>query len=354
MSVRNDLIDDMSVASVHSENHVMQADPLPVIYFVEILSRAGEVVQRHRVAQLPIRLGRAYNNDFILDDVHTAPHHVEVKLDEQGKLVVQDVGSRNGIVAHGKRHSTLQIDGHTVMRLGQTNVRIRSSDFQVEEEAADTNNYAWEGWRPAALGLLLVLLIGSFSTWYGDTEKFSIARYIVALAPLVAICLLWSGIWSFANRLFGGHTRFGRHVFIAGCGMMASGVWSDFSGFFAYAFSWEWITRYGSHVSVIVGATMLYFHLMTIKPRAPRRWLMSSLLLAVLGSSLVLLSNYQRTGRLADELYMGDLFAPSVRVSSSEAVAQFMQQSAQLKAEVDSQRHGNVDADEIESDGEAE
>lgn len=323
-----------------------------IVYFIEILSRSGEVLQRHRVDHLPILLGRSYNNDFILDDVHTAPHHAEVKRDEAGKLIVQDAGSRNGIVVQGKRCMAVEIDGHTVMRLGQTNVRIRTSDFQVEEEATDTNNYAWEGWRPALLGLCCILLTGIFSTWYGDTDKFSVARYAVALAPMLTISLLWSGIWSFANRLFGGHTRFGRHVFIAGCAVLATGLWSDFGGVFAYALSWEWISRYGSHVSVVIGAVMLYFHLMTIKPRAPRRWMISAGAIAVLGSSLVLLSNYQRSGQLADELYMSDLFAPSLRLSGNQSVAQFMSDSAALKSAVDAERGKAADLGEVDVEGE--
>lgn len=32
---------------------------------VETLARNGEVLHRHRVASLPIRMGRAYDNDFI-------------------------------------------------------------------------------------------------------------------------------------------------------------------------------------------------------------------------------------------------------------------------------------------------
>jgi len=323
-----------------------------IVYFIEVLSRSGEVLQRHRVDHLPIRLGRSYNNDFILDDVHTAPHHAEIKLDETGKLVVQDAGSRNGIVVHGKRRMAFGIDGNTVMRLGQTNVRVRSSDFQVEEEATDTNNYAWEGWRPAVLGLLFILMTAVFSTWYNDTEKFSLARYAVALAPMMTISLLWSGIWSFANRLFGGHARFGRHLFIAGCAVLVSGIWSDFNGLIGYAFSWEWVTRYGSHLSIMIGAAMLYFHLVTIKPRSPRRWLISATVISVLGSSLVLLTNYQRTGQLADELYMSDLFAPSVRVSADQSVAQFMSDSAKLKSEVDAERGKTGDLGEVDVDGE--
>jgi hypothetical protein len=39
-------------------------------YFLEILAENGDVQHRQRIATLPIRIGRGYDNDFILDDAH--------------------------------------------------------------------------------------------------------------------------------------------------------------------------------------------------------------------------------------------------------------------------------------------
>ena len=38
-------------------------------WFIETLARNGDVLHRHRVERLPIRIGRGYDNDYILDDV---------------------------------------------------------------------------------------------------------------------------------------------------------------------------------------------------------------------------------------------------------------------------------------------
>ena len=104
-------------------------------YFIEILSRNGEVQHRHQVADLPIQIGRAYDNDFILDDVHAAAHHAVVEATEDGKLSLRDLGSKNGLVHLGKRQIQVPIDGHSIVRLGQTSLRIRTTDFAVEEDA---------------------------------------------------------------------------------------------------------------------------------------------------------------------------------------------------------------------------
>ncbi|MGZ8288935.1 MAG: FHA domain-containing protein, partial [Telluria sp.] len=65
-------------------------------YFIETLARNGDVLHRHQVDGLPIRLGRGYDNDFILDDAHAAPRHAVIEPDSDGRLVLRDLGTRNG------------------------------------------------------------------------------------------------------------------------------------------------------------------------------------------------------------------------------------------------------------------
>ena len=57
-------------------------------YFVELLSNNGDVQQRHKFTDLPVRLGRSYNNDIILDDHHTAGEHAVIEINEHGNLVI--------------------------------------------------------------------------------------------------------------------------------------------------------------------------------------------------------------------------------------------------------------------------
>lgn len=321
-------------------------------YFIEILSRTGEVQHRHQVAALPIRIGRAYDNDFILDDVHTAAHHAVVEAGEDGKLQLRDLASKNGLVYRGKRQTQVRLDGHSVVRLGQTSLRIRTTDFAVEEEAFDTNNYNWEGLPPALTGILMICLMAFASIWVGETDKFAPVRYLMAMAGILSLGMLWAGMWTFANRLFAGHGRFGRHLFIAACGMVMLEIVGHLSGLVAFAFSWESLNRYGSHIFIGIGAAMVYFHLTTIKPRAGRRAMQTAISLAILGSGFMLMTNYQRSGKLMDELYMHEMYSPSLRVSKNHNLDYFMSSAEKLKAEVDGERSKVVN--QADADGEAE
>ncbi len=321
-------------------------------FFIEILSRTGEVQHRHQVADLPIHIGRAYDNDFILDDVHTAAHHAIVEAGEDGKLCIRDLGSKNGLVHLGKRQTQVLISGHSVVRLGQTSLRIRTADFVVEEEAFDTSNYNWEGLPPALTGMLMICLMAFASIWVGETDKFAPVKYLMAMAGILSLGLLWAGMWTFANRLFAGHGRFGRHLFIAACGMVVLEIFGHLSGLVAFAFSWEALSRYGSHIFIAIAATMVYFHLTTIKPRATRRAMLTAISLAILGSGFILMTNYQRSGNLMDELYLRELYSPSLRVSTNHSLDHFMSGAEKLKAEVDDERSKIVN--QGDADGESE
>lgn len=325
--------------------------PLPgAPFFVEVLASNEEVKHRHQVNALPIRIGRGYDNDFILDDPHTAAHHAIAELAEDGSLQLRDLGSHNGIVHRGKRLPLISMHGNTVVRLGHTRLRIRAADFPVDDELADTTIHGWEGWPPALSGLAIMALLAGLSTWLGDVSKFEAIRYLMAIVYILSGGLVWSGIWAFANRLFGGHARFGRHLFIAGCGMAAMEVWSLFSNTAAYALSLEVLSRYGSHVMIAITAAMVYYHLNTIKPRHPRRIATTAVILGLIGSSLMLMLNYQRYGQLSDELYMSQILPPAFRLSPDKPVEQFISDARNLKDKVDADRNKAVSRDEQDSE----
>jgi hypothetical protein len=318
-------------------------------FYVEILSRSGEVRQRQRVDALPIRIGQGYDNDVILDDRHISPHHVVIDRNEADGLDVLDLGSRNGVVHKGKRRERLTIDGNTVFRLGHTSLRVRSADFSVADEMRDTTYHAWEGWPPALAGLVLLALLSIFSSWLTDVDKMEAIRYVTAMVGFLAVGLLWSGGWTLANRIFAGQTRFGRHLFIMASGMLVLELTSQLLSPLAYALSLEALSRYGHHLAIIIAAGVVYFHLVTISPNHARRHAITAAFLLLLGSGLTLAFNYQNRGAFSDDLFMSELYPPSLRLTSDHKVDEFLTASQKLKAGIDEER-----ATLLAEDGEAE
>jgi len=305
---------------------------------VEILARNGEVLHRHRAASLPIRVGRAYDNDFVLDDEYAAAHHAVIEQGPDGGLLMRDLGTRNGLNHGRKRVQQLVLGGDTVVRMGHTSLRVRAADFPVPAELLDRTMHGFEGVGPGVAGVLLTGLVALLVTWLFDAQPFELLNYVLAPAAGIGAALLWSSMWAFVNRLFGRYTRLGRHLFIFGCGMAALSGFQLLAAILAYAWSLESLTRYASHAAVATVAGVIYFHLATIKPPLRRRLRAICAVAAVLASSLVLIVNQQRHGRVADELYMAVLLPPELRASPDATVAEYMADVEAMRKELDAER----------------
>ena len=319
-------------------------------YYIEILAANGDVERRQRIDALPIRIGRGYDNDFILDDAHTAPAHAIVEDDGTGGLLLRDLGSQNGVIHLGQRQAQVALGGNSIVRLGHTRLRVRASDHPVAPELSDTTMHNWEGLRPAMAGLAMIGASAAFSNWLGDAEAFDPISYLMVIASALGAGLVWAAIWAVANRLFGLTARFGRHLFIIGCGLLAMEVWELGSNVAAYALSLEVLTRYGRHMFIVIVCAMIYYHLCTTKPQHPRRFGLVAVVLAILGSTLILLSNLQISGRLADEAYMSAIYPPALRLSPNHTTDAFFRDAASLQRAVDAER-GKAAKGEADDDG---
>ncbi len=173
------------------------------------------------------------------------------------------------------------------------------------------------------------------SMWISDTDKIAPIRYLLGVASAFGVGLIWAGGWALANRLFDGHARIGRHLFITGCGLTALQSWGAVSAALAYAFSLEFLTAYTNQVALVISIGMIMFHLITIKPRHPQRFVVLGVVLGLFGTGFTLMNNYQRIGQASDELYMSQLLPPILRVSPNHSVAQFINDANKLKAKVD-------------------
>lgn len=333
MRVRDD-----AASGVGAQDAQGVQDALHGPWTIETLARNGEVLHRHRVAALPIRMGRAYDNDFIVDDDYTAAHHALVEAGPGAGLLLRDLGSRNGIVHKGRCVKELALTGDTVVRMGHTTLRIRSAAHPVPPELRDRTMHGWEGMLPGAAGVLLTVLSALLAAWLLDRNVIDLERYVQWPAAAVGTGLIWSGLWAFGNRLFGRRARLGRHYFIFGCGLATLLALRLLASVVAYAWSLEWVTGYASHAAVATLALMVYFHLATVTPQLRRRLRIVCVALALVASILVLAGNQQQHGQMADELYMPVLLPPELRASPDAPVAEYINQVGAMKKEIDAER----------------
>lgn len=315
--------------------------------FVEQLTPDGEVLHRSKVTHLPITIGRAYDNDIILDDPHTAAHHAQIELNQLDELIISDLGSYNGITFANTRANTREsffvVGGDDVYRLGHTRLRIRTADYKVAAEVTDSTNHRWEGVLPAFTGLALLLVTGLLSTWLADLSQGTLSKYLLELVSVFGFAIGWSGIWALFGKLFTGHARFGRHLFIASAGLAFLELWEHLSSLVAYAFSWESLQTFSVHPIIFICALVLYFHFLTAGNKRPNRLKMYLAAIAILGSAITMTKEYQASNHLSDQLYMSRLYPPSVRISRDHTLEEFMADMESLKVNVDEARKDNAD-----------
>lgn len=313
--------------------------------FVEQLTPDGEVLQRSKLTHLPIRIGRAYDNDIILDDPHTAAHHAQIELNQLDELIIADLGSHNGITHANTREHFFVVDGDKTYRLGHTRLRIRTAHYTVAAEVSDLTNHRWEGLLPATVGLLLLLVTGLLSTWLADLNQDTLSKYLLQLVSVFGFAIGWSGIWALFGKLFTGHARFGRHLFIASAGLTLLELWEHLSGIVAYAFSWEALQTFNTHPIIYICVVVLYFHFLTAGNKNPHRLKMYLAAVALLGSAITMTKEYQTSNHLSDELYMSRIYPPALRISSDHSLAEFMTDMENLKDKVDAARKDNSEKD---------
>lgn len=307
-------------------------------YYIEFLTRDKQLKSRHRFEQLPITIGRAFDNDLVVDDPYVSHHHAIIESAESGHVYIRDLDSENGLIANGQQQSNYLIQDDSI-RLGHSNIRFKHAESKVAETLSDTTSHQWEGWLPGMVGLILLLCTTITSSWLGTTEKFSILTVLSDISSVLLVVFLWVGAWGLITRLVtGGSARFGRHTFVLACAILLASVWDVVSIIIAYSLSLEFLIRYGSHFYVAIFTGMIFFHLKTINEQRQKRFAIIAVLLACIGSGIVLTSNYNETGKLADKLYMPYILPPEFRLSPDYPVEHFIEDVKTLKPELDKTR----------------
>jgi hypothetical protein len=197
---------------------------------VEVLDRHGAVTQRVRVERFPAVIGRAYTCDVILDDRHVDAQHARLALTETGGLVIEDLGSVNGLRLAGSasRTASCEVSGGTVVRLGQTTVRIVAADQPVPPALPLPRSgrlaTMLEGTRAPLAVALAGLLLTLLTTWLQDPGSASAAAPLGVALAVAGGAALWAGTWALAGRITVHRPAFLPHFALTWLFLVATGV----------------------------------------------------------------------------------------------------------------------------------
>jgi hypothetical protein len=318
---------------------------------IEVLARDGSVRQGVKVAAWPLRVGRALDNDLVLDDPHIAAHHFTIDADEGGVFVT--VGdSLNGV----------QVDGHKKLAAGQRWRAAAAEPLRLTvgrmhlRLRLDTHPLAPEQPMWAAQALhhpvgSLVLLAGLALAvltlqMYLEAEPTGLLRVMSDWLPRVlGYGFAWCAFWTVLSKVFAHQGHFGWHVRVLLAGLVAQQGLQAIALAVSFSLSWPWVSSYDFLLALGVLSAMLYFHLQAVEPHKPRLTFTLSASALTIAVSLTLWGNWRGAGRFGGELYMSHLLPPAMRVATPVGVDEFMPGVQALQTGLDEQA-ARVDADD--------
>lgn len=186
---------------------------------IEVINRLGHSTERFKIDELPIRIGRAYNNDIILSDPHVSPEHLFIR-DGDEQWQVEDCGSLNGVqIKHHSNHSdAMTIHSGDDVIIGRTRLRFYSPWHPIPEtHVMPTGEYIEKliGRPIVALSLfLLTMIVLIVNSKLLTSTTVATEKLIASALPVMVSVLAWAGIWAFAGRVMRHRTHFLTHFSI--------------------------------------------------------------------------------------------------------------------------------------------
>jgi hypothetical protein len=311
---------------------------------LEVLEKSGKVRERARLCSFPVKIGRAYDNDVILDDEYVSPHHLQIVRDEQGMLRASDMNSENGLyqIPSLKRVESMQIATDNQLLLGATHIRIRRANFAVAPTArADRRRHSIQNTlaRGRLFALLLLAAAGAMlmESYLGTFQKIKYSRLALDITTSMLVFLVWPAIWAFVGRLLGHRSVYFAHaniLFLAMLSLYALGYLNDY---YSFAFSAEAPAKLIEALAfTLVGGVLLYGHLHFATQLKHKTLAISSSLVVgcILGISMF--SDY-----VSDIQFSSNLSYPTVLKPVSSIIGQplsseaFFSRAQTMKQELD-------------------
>ena len=306
--------------------------------WIEVLSRHGEVAARERIDTPEARVGRAFDNDVVVDDPYVAPHHLRIFRGEDGVLVAEDLATLNGMYSeHGKRRvERLPLASEPGVRIGRTTLRVHDGAHAVAPErllAPPRRHATWAAALAVAL-VALILLLG----WLTLTTEPTTNLVLLPVIGFATAVVLWSGMWALFSRVFFGQARFALQLRIAITACIALFVWEQVADYLSFGLAWRELMEYAGIGAWVVLAVACYAHLRAIGPRHLRLTMGVIVALVVAGAVMQYAGKIEARRLVGERATLGDLRPPEFRLVPLASSDEFFRRTDATRERVDKAR----------------
>lgn len=311
----------------------MSPSPLALL---ELLDRDGRVRTSLPVTRWPLRVGRAFDNDLVLDDPHVAPYHAVLDVDADGQVQLLQLPSLNGShlgrrrLAEGERAALTP--GDAAWSAGLSRLRLRLAGEPLEPE------------RPLqrAGGRLPTVLLGLLLWGWLMVDRFIHldpgAEAMDWLAPLLGIpvgIVGWCLAWALASKLFQHRFDFWPHLGVAVIFGLAIELVDLVMPALAASTGWSWPSRIDVGISAALALAMVWSHARLVLPNLRRALSLVAVAGYVASAGVLMALNLQKDDRWFSELYVSTLPPPALLFARPVSRETFLGESAALRGRLD-------------------
>lgn len=313
--------------------------------FIEVLDRRRHVAQRVPIAESPLTLGRAYDNDVVIDDPYVCPAHARMRVEGEN-LLVEDFGSLNGLFcgARSDRVARAVIAPDASFRVGHTWVRYRGANRPVAPAQPDsyTQSRVWAFRKPALIEAALTLstLALALEVFFETRTETRVLEIAARTVPICVFLVLWAGLWALIGKVVTEKPHFLAQLAIAATLLVTTSLLTACVGYLAYLLAAD---DYFYPISLIgvfaAGAVMLYAHL-RIATRASRKSITAAACaLSFAYVAVTAIHDYGYVARFSETPRYTALVKPLMHgLVKRESTAGFFARARRLKNEADAQR----------------
>lgn len=310
---------------------------------LEVHERSGALRERVRISGDRLRIGRALDNDLVLEDPFVCAHHAELHWGEEGWTLV-DLNSVNGLrlADSHQRLDKIALAGPMDLRIGHTALRFRSCDEQIEAARADPTDSRWARLLarvPVALGAaLLAALLIALQQHLNQVEHRDWLPALAGSVGSVTTLVIWALAWALINRVFAHRLNYPAHLSIGALCMLGALLGNTLIEYMLFAVGGDGLQG-GLAMLTLFGflAVALWGHLGVISHASRRRQA-----IVAASVSLVLYLVFNLPQQVRDDHSNAPEFSallkpPAFRLSSGLSSDHFYTRAAQLAAEVEAE-----------------
>jgi hypothetical protein len=317
---------------------------------IEIIDRDGHAQAAQAVWRWPVRIGRALDNDLVLDDEHVAAFHAMLEGDGAAGARLRVGDTLNGMQLDGRplrAGDEAALASGARLLIGHTRLKLRLPGEVLAPERPIERAMAAPQ-RSVALLALAVIAWMAVQRWIELEPGSSWSQWLPFLLSAPVALVGWSLLWALGSKLFQRRFEFLPHLKLTLAFFLAAAVAELVLRTLSFVSGWAWPTHLSTLAQSALLVALVHAQLGLVLPQMRRILAVAMATLFVVAQGVMLALNYQRSDRFFDDLYVTTLGPPALRLARPVSPRQFIAEAAELKASLDRKAR----EDDADNDGE--